>query len=104
MKHALYVPSTWAHVISVEAFTLPVTEVTVTEQLQGGGGEGCICMCVSGNFRGFEKPTVRPQLFIFLCGSPSVDFLNSEEMCGYTRVKKILAWAADVAQALGKGY
>jgi len=38
--------------------------------------------CVAGNFRGFEKPTVRPQLVFFLCGSPSVDFLNSEEMCG----------------------
>ena len=35
-----------------------------------------------GNFRGFEKPTVRPQLIFFLGGSPSVDFRNSEEMCG----------------------
>jgi len=36
----------------------------------------------AGNFRGFEKPKVRPQLIFFLCGLPSVDFLNSEEMCG----------------------
>jgi hypothetical protein len=27
----------------------------------------CVCVCVSGNFRGFEKPSVRPQLnFSFL--------------------------------------
>jgi hypothetical protein len=25
----------------------------------------CVCVCVSGNFRGFEKPTVRPQLVLF---------------------------------------
>jgi len=25
----------------------------------------CMCVYVSGNFRGFEKPTVRPQLISF---------------------------------------
>ena len=35
----------------------------------------CCVLCGSGNFRAFEKPTVRPQLNFLFCGSPVAGFL-----------------------------